>query len=138
MNRRITAIALLYTLLCCDPVQELEIVNESNDTIFFELSHNRRLEVSPIQKKNEHDTLWAKMNFALPNQNVKLPLIGKNGWNNFINKRCLDSTLTIFFFDDELLKNVSQDSLLQHQLYTKKSRFKVTDLEKLHWRIKYD
>lgn len=129
--------ALLLTLVCCDPVQELEIVNEANDTLFFELSHNRRLEVFPIQKEKNGDTLWSKMNFVFPKQNIKLPLIGKNGWNNFINKRCLDSTLTIFFFDEELLKEVSGDSLLEHQIYTKKSAYKVRDLEQLHWRIKY-
>jgi hypothetical protein len=137
MKRVIVFISVLFTLTYCDPVQELEIFNKSRDTVFFELSHNPLLEVYPIQKENDGDTLWAKMNVSMPNQSIKLPLIGKNGWRNFINKRCIDGTLTIFFFDDDLLKNVPKDSLLVNQLYTKKYHYKVRDLEKLHWRINY-
>ena len=128
---------LALALISCDSVQEIVIQNQSNDTIFFELSHNYKLEIFPIQKESNGDTLWTQMNVVFPNENVKLPLIGTNGWRNFINKKCIDSTLTIFFFDKELLETVSKDSLLTDQLYTQKLAYTVRDLEKLNWLIKY-
>ena len=124
--------------MACDPVQNLEVMNKSTDTIFFELSKNGRLEIFPIQKKENGDTLWSNMNYAFPNERSTMPLIGTDGWENFINKKCIDSTLSVFFFQKELLKNTSQDSLLSNQLYSKKAEFKVKDLERLNWQIKYE
>ena len=59
-------------------------------------------------------------------------------WEEYINKKCEDSTLTVFLFDATLLTSVPRDSLVAQQLCTKKFAYKVKGLEKLNWRVVYN
>lgn len=137
MKIKASILFLTIAFFGCDPVDNLEVVNRSSDTIFFELSYNRKLESYPIQRGASGDTLWQHMNFVYPRDSAELPLIGRNAWRNFINKKSTDSTLTIFVFERGLLKSVAPDSLVAKQLYSKKFFYTVKDLEKLKWRVEY-
>ena len=103
MRIRITILILPILFLACDPVQNLEVMNRTRDTIFFELSKDGKLGYSPIQIEGNSDTLWSIMNYAYPNERSIMPLIGFDGWEDFINNECIDSTLTVFFFEKEFL-----------------------------------
>ena len=114
----------------------LTILNESKDTVFVVISHDGSLEEYPI-KFNNGDTLWDHTRYIIPGGEDHPLSFGPNSWENMINKRYRDSTLTVFIFDKKLLKTVPQDSLVLKQVYSKKYSYKVKDLEKLNWRIEY-
>ncbi|OGX88213.1 hypothetical protein [Hymenobacter glacialis] len=64
------------------------------------------------------------------------PALGS--WEEYINKKCEDSTLTVFLFDTTLLTGVPRDSLVVQQRYTKKYEYKAKDLEKASWRVVFN
>lgn len=115
---------------------KLTIANESKDTIFIALSADGIIKENPIKFVNG-DTLWSHIRYILPEKEDHPLSFGSNSWENTINTKYKDSTLTIFIFDKKLLKLVTEDSLLKHQLYSEKFSYKVKDLEKLNWRIEY-
>lgn len=115
----------------------LKIVNKTDETIFVNLSKNSRFTTPVVIDPIKRDTLWDEMRWT-PSMDSSVHIPPSQGsWEAFINKRCEDSTLTVFIFDKELLKSISPDSLVSKQLYTKKFTYKVKDLEKLNWRIEY-
>ena len=63
--------------------------------------------------------------------------MGKNEWEKQVNEVYKDSILTVFIFNQEVLKKTPSDSLILKQIYTKKFSYKVKDLEKVNWRIEY-
>ncbi len=117
---------------------KLKIVNRTSETIFVDLSKtNKPFKSHPVQIDSiKKDTLWNYMRWIPPLDSLdNQPPFGS--WEGYINKKCEDSTLTIFIFDKRLLKTMSRDSLVANQLYSKKFAYKVKDLEKLNWRVEY-
>jgi hypothetical protein len=137
MRNKIYISLLLFLSINCDPMDgKLAIANESKDTIFITLSADGIIKENPIKFANG-DTLWSHIRYTLPGKEDHPLSFGSNSWENTINKKYKDSTLTVFIFDKKLLKTVTEDSLLKHQLCSKKFSFKVKDLEKLKWRVEY-
>ena len=129
---------LIYT--ACDPYDiKLKIVNSTHDTIFLDISKTGKFESHPIyvDEINRKDTVWNFMTWINPMDSLSVPAIG-NSWEGSINKDFMDSTLTIFVFEKKLLKNTSRDSLLANQIYSRKYAFKVSQLQKMKWRIIFD
>lgn len=58
-------------------------------------------------------------------------------WEYVINEKCKDSTLRVFFFSNDLIKDAGKDSIMKYQLYSQKFKLKVKDLEELNWRVVY-
>jgi|GEM_PF-2503883 len=114
---------------------KLIIVNKSNQTIFVNLSKTNSFSSFPVLIDTlKGDTLWEYMSWIPAGDSLRnQPPFG--GWEDYINKRCEDSTLTVFIFDRKLLKNNSRDTLVKNQLYSKKYSYTVKHLQKLHWRI---
>jgi len=117
---------------------KMTIINKTGETIFIALSKDGQFKNSPISYDSiRKDTIWDNMRWT-PSMDSSIhipPSLGN--WENYINEKSQDSTLTVFIFDKELLKNAAPDSLVKHQLYTKKYTYKVKDLDKLNWRIEY-
>jgi hypothetical protein len=136
---RTKAYILIITLILiqCDPMDgRLTIVNGSKDTIFVFLPPNGKIEEYPV-KLSKGDTLWDHTRYILPGGESHPLSFGLNSWENSINRKYRDSTLTIFIFDKKLLKGIAPENLLRQQIYTKKYSYKVKDLEKLSWRVEY-
>ena len=49
-----------------------------------------------------------------------------------------DSKVRIYFFKKELVDNLSKDSFLKRQVYSKKYKLTVKDLEKMKWNVTYE
>lgn len=123
-------------LYSCDPGDgKLILINNSDNTVYYsvELCEDS-IKVFPITYKEDRiDTLFSSMIEPKEEQPVAAAM---NKWEYFINK-CKDSTLRIFFFSEDLIKTAGKDSILRNQLYSKKEKLKVKDLEKLDWRVIY-
>lgn len=133
----ILILLLTFLIEACDPYDgRLSIINHKSDTVFVLLSVDGHFKEYPI-KFDKADTLWTHIRYISPNDSTEVLSMGRNSWENTINKNYKDSTITIFFFDRELLKSLPPDSLLSKQLYSKKFTYKVKDLEKLNWRVEY-
>jgi len=135
---------LLIILACaCDPIdKKIELSNKSSDVIFYSTSVNDSImSRSPFLnafKINQSDTIWDESsNLLLSDSSKFLTIIGKHAWEDYINKRCRDSTLRIFIFNKELIEKVPWDTIVSKQLYTRKLTYKVKDLKKLNWRVEY-
>jgi len=129
-----------FSLTGCDPYDNrLTLINNSSEMIFFDISENGQFskEMIIIDSKSR-DTLWNYMNFIKPNQSLKIPLLGKNSWEDYINNECKDSTITVFIFNSELLRSSIQQTLIKKQQFTKKYLYKVADLKRLNWVIDYN
>lgn len=129
---------LLYRCVIDTFDMKLKIVNHTSETIFVDLSKDKSFNAHPISIDTvKGDTLWNYIRWVPSLDSLENIPPSLGSWESFINKKCHDSTLTIFIFDKKLLKSVSPDSLVSNQLYSKKHSYKVKDLEKLNWRIEY-
>lgn len=129
----------LIFILClvgCDRGDgKLTLINNSTDTIYFDSPYCGDSILSyPIYIKNgKIDTLYSNM--ILPKQEHHS--IVMDSWEYFINTRCKDSTIRVIFFNNTLIKTAGKDSIMKYQLYSKKFKLKVKDLEKLNWEVEY-
>jgi hypothetical protein len=116
----------------------LTIINKTPETIFIVLSKDGQFKTPPVSiDLIKRDTIWDNMRWTPPmDSSIHIPQ-SLGSWENYINEKCKDSTLTIFVFDRRILKSVTQDSLLANQLYSKKYSYKVKDLKKLNWTLAY-
>jgi hypothetical protein len=116
---------------------KLIVFNKTPETVFVELSKFKSFESHPVPIDTiKGDTLWNYMRWIPPMDSLNSqPPFGS--WERYINEDCIDSTLTVFIFNRELLKSAPRDSLIAKQLYTKRYSYKVKDLERLNWRIEY-
>lgn len=129
---------LLYRCVVDTFDMKLKIVNQTSGTIFVDLSNDKSFNAHPVSIDTvKGDTLWNYMIWVPSLDSLENIPPSLGSWESFINKRCQDSTLTVFLFDKELLKSVKPDSLISNQLYSKKYSYKVKDLEKLNWRVEY-
>lgn len=128
-------IGLYITIIGCDHWDlKLTLLNRSPDIIFYDISFDGSFNKHPIMF-SEGDTLWTHIYSLLPKDSTKAASVEGMSWEKTIYAQCRDSILTIFIFDINLLKNVTPDSLVKNQIYTKKFSYKVKELEKLNWRI---
>jgi hypothetical protein len=120
----------------CDPHDgKLTIVNTSDDTIFYSFSYNNdSISSYPINQKDGKDNYEDSYIVQPKSENHELVM---DTWENFINKELKDSTLIIFFFSKDLIRTAGKDSIMRNQLYSKRERVKVKDLESLDWRVTY-
>jgi hypothetical protein len=118
---------------------KLKTINKTADTIYVTLSETSFYKHHPIEIDSTNgNILWDYMLWINPlDSSFHIPRT-LGGWENYINEKCQDSTLTVFLFDETLLKSVPRDSLIARQLYSKKFSYKVKDLEKMKWRIVYN
>lgn len=128
---------MMLSVAGCDPHDgKLTLVNNSNDTIYYDVAYCRDSIISYplVQKNGKDDYLFS--NILEPQSEQHIPVM--DTWEYFINERCEDSTLRVFFFSENLIKTASKDSVMKYQLYSQKLKLKVTDLEKLNWKVVYD
>jgi hypothetical protein len=128
---------LCICLLGCDQFDDrLTILNKSSQTIFYELSQTGVIKKYPIvMDSNNRDTLWNRTPYVKPGDSSSIVL--NDNWEKYIYHEYKDSVMTIYIFDEHLLKKISPDSLISNQIYTKKYRYKVDDLKKLNWHIEF-
>jgi hypothetical protein len=127
---------ILTFLLGCDPADgKLTLVNSSEDTVYYsvELCEDSIRSFPITYKEGKIDTLFS--NILLKGEKQGIPVM--DTWEETINGKCKDSTLRIFFFSKDLIQSAGEDSIMKHQLYSKRKKLKVKDLEKLNWRVVY-
>jgi hypothetical protein len=139
MKNLVLAIAVVL-FIGCDPYDSrLTIVNNTQDTIFWKLSDKEQEQwSSPVFYDEQNNIVWNESSIVLPDSIDKDYMLGRNGWEDFINERFEDSTLRVFIFEKELVLNTPWDTIVEKQIYTKKYAITVKKLEKLNWRIVYD
>ena len=132
----ITCIAIMLFIVGCDPHDgKLTIANNTDDTIFYSFSYDSdSISSYPIHQKDEKDNYDDSYIVKPKSENHELVM---DTWEYFINTKCKDSTLKIFFFSKKLIRKAGKDSIMRKQLYSKRERLKVKDLEKLNWRVVY-
>lgn len=119
----------------CDPGDtKLVLINNSTDTVYFQV----RLCRDTIRKfaivENNEKVKDSDLNILKINEERHFGVLGK--WESVIN-RCDDSLLRVYFFSKNLVKTAGMDSIIKYQLYSKKKKLSVKDLENLNWRITY-
>lgn len=127
---------ILIFLYSCDPHDgKLTLVNNSDNPIYYsvELCEDSIRAFPITYTEGIIDTLFS--NIILSKEEQSIPIM--DTWEYFINKTCKDSTLRIFFFSEELIRTAGKDSIMTYQLYSKKKKLNVKDLEKLNWRVSY-
>ena len=136
------SVAILFCIVIflfttgCDPHDgKLTIVYSTDDTIYYSFSYdNDSVSSYPINQKDGKDN-YEDAYVVSPNGEHHEPVM--DTWESFINTRCKDSTLIVFFFSKDLIKTAGRDSIMKHQLYTKREKLKVKDLENSNWRVTY-
>jgi hypothetical protein len=135
-------LALIYILFSQCIVDSfdtrLTIINKTSQTIFIDISKDGYFNKAPISVDTvKRDTIWDNMRWTPPMDSSSHIPPSLGSWEKYVNEKCKDSVLTIFIFDEQLLKSVSQDSLITNQICSEKYLYKVKDLERLNWRIEY-
>ena len=139
--RRVLPVVLPFLLSACvfDTFDmRLSVVNKTPAIVFITLSPNGRFTYPVVIDITRGDTVWNEMRWSPPRDSSAHMPPSLGSWEEYINKKCEDSTLTVFMFDTALLTRVPLDSLVAQQLYTKKFTYKARDLEKLKWRVAYN
>lgn len=113
---------------------KLILVNNSNDTVFYQTSGEKRFQYSPIQYSKAGNIDWRYTGYLLPHSNQVQSILGQ--WESSVNDG-EDSSLYIFFFKKDLIYTTPKDSLIKNQKYTATYKYKVQDLQKLNWRVVY-
>jgi len=140
-SRRLVLVMIVSSILLCRCVVDtfdmrVRIVNNTAETIFVVLSTTKSLSSHPIAiDPIKGDTLWNDMRWVNPLDSINSIPPSEGSWGAYINRKCQDSTLTVFVFDKSMLKSASRDSLAIKQLYSERFTYKVKDLEKLNWRV---
>ncbi|KAA5539039.1 hypothetical protein [Adhaeribacter rhizoryzae] len=136
MNKKLF-LAIVF-LAGCDPFDtRLAIVNKSKEVIFYSISGNDSISNSSPLYIRDNDTIWHQSSMVLPDSIVKLEMLGRNGWENFIKEKCRDSKLRLFLFDKNLLLNKTWDNIYSQQNYTRKYVLTVEDLKLKNWKLVY-
>jgi hypothetical protein len=114
---------------------KLNLINKSKDTIFYIFSFGSdSIDEFPLRISNKkYDYGNSFMIKPLDSQFC----LAMDPWENIINKSN-DRKLRVFFFKKDLINTAGKDSILNKQLYTKKEKLSVEDLDNLNWRVVYD
>jgi len=112
----------------------LVLKNNSRDTIYYSYSFEDKIKY-PFQFKNNVFEIISAFRF-LPNTDRKCSVYNTS-WDKRINES-KDSSVCIYFFEKNFFNSlnkdsISKDSIFFKQLYTKKYKFKVKDLDKMDW-----
>lgn len=140
MNRLIAsvyvALAIVFATSACDRWdQRLVLVNKRRvDTLYLTISMDDRFDRHPVWIERG-DTVWTHIRYLAPGDSIRPLSIEGITWRDQINEHCKDSTLSIFVFENTLLKVVRRDSLVAKQIYSKKITMKVRELDRLNWRL---
>lgn len=129
------SLILLIELSSCDLQDgKLTLINNTNDTIFYSLSYGiDSITDYPVSQYNGIDNYNASAIILALDSHMCASM---DPWEVVINKS-KDSTLSIFFFEKDLIQFVRKDSLMKYQSYSKMKKLKVIDLQKLNWRVTY-
>ena len=135
--KNISYIIAILLLISCDRFDtKLSLENKTNDTIYYlEMYSDDRIEWNPLVKKDgKVDTTISQ--FIKPKEIKSIAVMGT--WEEQILRMAKDSNVRIYFFKKELVENLSKDSFLKRQVYSKKYKLTVKDLEKMKWNVTYE
>ena len=138
------SICLILLMFGCDPIDErLLISNNSDEIIFYLISPRIELDgQSPFKNSFEivdKDTVWDETsNLVFPSSSKTPVIIGRNGWEDFINEDCQDNKLKVFIFQKSLISKVPWDTIVANQQFSKKYELTIEDLERNNWQVKYE
>lgn len=141
---------------CLKEHQGLDLVNRSEETIFYvwdsedSLFANTPYPLTPIYQKIENYMGTGKNvvlkgiegHKLLPDSSARIIGGGRieygfRGSSAKIELERHGGYITIFIFNKEFLRKYKWSDVIEKQLYTKKYRYSVAELEKLNWKIIY-
>ena len=121
MRKSFMLILVIIQICGCDiDSKKLQLVNQSNETLFYKLQVDTFLENKAFLYK------------ITPNETI-YPLFvrgSKGAWDRKIKNDSKDSSLHIFIFKTEKIN----DSIIKNRDY-KRLDFRVKDLDSLKWRV---
>jgi hypothetical protein len=135
MKNKFAILFLLFTLsvLSCDPVDNITIVNESSRVILFQYSLNGIFpEKSPYRENIKINEL---SDLVMPNSETRMEII--SSWENYIRKDFTNETFYLYLFDLDTLKKHPWEQVKVSGNYLYKFEIPVDTLKALNWRIVY-
>ena len=135
--KNISYIIAILLLISCDRFDtKLSLENKTNDTIYYiEMYSDDRIEWNPLVKKDgKVDTTISQ--FIMPKEIKNIAIMGT--WEELINDECKDSAIRIYFYKRELVENMSKYTFLKRQVYSKKYKLTVKDLERMKWKVTFE
>jgi hypothetical protein len=134
-NIKLSLVLLIigFTIISCDKGDcRLTLINNTSDTIYFELNGEDSIVSYPMQFIG--DSVFYSWEI-LPFNKYSQCIVGN--WEDHINSG-EDKTIRVYFFINQLIKNTNKDSLLKYQMYSKKIELKVDELKKQNWEVIYE
>ena len=143
MNRRLTTLLLISTLISCSLIDsEQEAINIYNNTdsavyIYYSCSDSIFLTSQLVLFDTIINNGIEKI--ISPNYRVNAYSsggIGAKGRKNLINN-CADKKLRLFFIKEETMKNYCWNDIYIWQLYEKKIILTIDEMEETDWTVTY-
>ncbi len=130
---------LLLMLNYCDPADnKLIITNNTNKPIYFYYTCNNSLDDLYINK-NEYkkdSIILFSAQYIKPKSDIKVLMMGwPNPWKKYLIK---NKYLYVFIFSEDIIRKFPIDSVKKHELFIKKFRYTLEELEKNKWVIIFD
>jgi hypothetical protein len=140
MKRCILLLFFINSLLGCDPVDDqLTFINPTTDTIYYtytnsDLSHlyNYQYDTSGIEQ-----TYLNYIKTIVPNSRIKQPIAGgRNAWERYILQYDPKGSLIIYTFEEQLLKKIPWQEVIEKNRYKTKDQLSLEDLKRQRWEVR--
>jgi hypothetical protein len=120
---------------CMDKVEkrEISVINKSNDIVYCLLSETDSLKVPNSYFKETFFDAYCRIK-----KDSLIHVANKpTNWDFFIEVKCENGKLRLFFISKELIDNYGWKVVLTKNIYTKVYRMNIDDLKKYKWKITY-
>jgi hypothetical protein len=131
---------IIIVLSSGDPVDDrLEIINSSNDTVYYlitEFENLERMYDSELVEKGINITYKNYVYDLSGGANRKHIKTGSvKAWENYIEKVCENNKLYVFIFDIDMLKVHSWKEVVQNGYFKERKSYSLQDIRNLNWKI---
>lgn len=133
LNILILYLAFFVNSSCDTFDNKLEIINESNDTLFYLVSIADEITYSPVTFKNGRVD-YNSSNVILPNKSAHPIVMGK--WIDKV-ASSPDKKLVVYFFSKDIAF-MKEDSFLKQKHYLKKKELMLDQLYSSKWKVSFE
>jgi hypothetical protein len=136
INNLLIAIALgvLSNFISCDILDgKLEVINNTQDTIYYTYSNNDTISHSPIILEKGKVSLRLSR-ILLPSKSCHLHTM--DTWEEII-ESSPSKSLYIYFYDSRIIR-MPKDTFLIHNPYIKRVKLTLEELKALNWKVKFN
>lgn len=115
--------------------QELKIINNSNEVVYYETYFHKDLDKYDVY--NKYQKVYYLDNDLVLNSRDSIRSVNRSAWSYDIETISKDSTLTVAFFNRDTVRKMGWDKMILLKKY-KKVTYSVKQLDSLNWTITYD